>query len=218
VGFPSWLGRGTNLLRPHHAQPDARPLVGRFAIWQGGLGIWGGVAAGAAVGICYLRKRLPKGDLPRFADAVAPALLVAQSLGRLGNYFNQELFGGPSRLAWALEISPGYRPPGYRQYSTFEHTFLYEIVWNLSLAAVLVWVGHHGTNRAPGLFALYVAGYSGFRIFEETRRIDYSNYVLGMRLNFWIASVLCLAALISFGAIQRGVRAPGIARARFGSA
>jgi len=181
---------------------------GPFAIWQGGLGVWGGIAAGVGVGLWRIRKRLAWPDVYRFMDATAPGLLCAQAIGRIGNYFNQELFGAPSSLPWALKIDPAHRPPGYTQYATFEPTFLYELVWNFGLAAFLVWLGHHRRIKPPGLFALYVAGYSGFRVFEETQRIDYSNYLLGMRVNFWIASVLCLAALTWFLAIQRGSRLP----------
>ncbi|HZE05256.1 MAG TPA: prolipoprotein diacylglyceryl transferase, partial [Solirubrobacteraceae bacterium] len=152
---------------------------GVFAIWDGGLGIWGGVAAGAAVGLWRARKRLSHDDVLRLMDAVAPGLLVAQAIGRIGNYFNQELFGAPSSLPWALKISLAHRPPGFLHYTSFEPTFLYELIWDLLLAAFLVWLGHRRRIRAPGLFALYVAGYSGFRIFEETQRIDYSNYFLG---------------------------------------
>jgi prolipoprotein diacylglyceryl transferase len=183
---------------------------GPFAIWKGGLGIWGGIACGIAAGLYIVRKRLNKNkyDVRRFMDAVAPALLVAQSFGRIGNYFNQELFGAPSKLPWALEINRSHRmselAPKYWNYTTFEPTFLYEIIWNLSFAAFLVWLGHHRKVKPPGLLALYVAGYSGFRVFEETQRIDYSNYFLGMRVNFWIALGLCLAGLTWFVAIQRG--------------
>ncbi len=183
---------------------------GVFAIWQGGLGIWGGIAAGAVVGLLVARRRLSKHDLRRFADAVAPSLLVAQAIGRVGNYFNQELFGKPSKLPWALKISPAHRPAGFLQYATFQPTFLYEIIWNLSLAAFLVWLGNHRRIRPPGLFALYVAGYSGFRIFEEQLRIDYSEHILGMRLNFWIATLITLIALACFVAIQRGVSLEGL--------
>ena len=185
---------------------------GPFAIWKGGLGIWGGIAGGALVGIWYVRRRLPRGQVRRFADATAPGLLVAQAIGRIGNYFNQELFGKPSTLPWALKIDPAHRPPHYLQYATFQPTFLYELIWNLALAGFLVWLWDRRKVRAPGIFALYVAGYSGFRIFEETLRIDYSNYVLGMRLNFWIATLLCLAGLLSFAAIQRGWRLPILGR------
>jgi prolipoprotein diacylglyceryltransferase len=135
-------------------------------------------------------------------DAAAPALLVAQAIGRVGNYFNQELFGKPTTLPWALKISPAHRPPGFAQYATFQPTFLYELCFNLTLAAFLVWLGRTRRVRAPGLFALYVAGYSGFRVFEETLRIDYSNHILGERLNFWIASLLCIAGLIWFVVVQ----------------
>jgi prolipoprotein diacylglyceryl transferase len=182
---------------------------GVFAIWKGGLGIWGGIAGGVAAGLWVLNRRLPREQVRRFMDAAAPGLLVAQACGRVGNYFNQELFGGPTSLPWALKIDAAHRPPGYAQYATYQPTFLYEIIWNLSLAAFLVWLGHHRKIRAPGLLALYVAGYSAFRIFEETLRIDYSNYVLGQRLNFWIAGLLCLAGLVWFVAIQRGWRLRG---------
>jgi prolipoprotein diacylglyceryl transferase len=177
---------------------------GPFAIWKGGLGIWGGIAAGTAAGLWVLHRR--KVDIPAFLDAAAPGLLVAQAIGRIGNYFNQELFGKPTTLPWGLKIDLAHRPPGYGQYATFQPTFLYEIIWNLSLAGFLVWLGHHRRVKAPGLFALYVAGYSAFRMFEETLRIDYSNHILGFRLNFFVAMALCIAGLVWFVAIQRGWR------------
>jgi prolipoprotein diacylglyceryl transferase len=179
---------------------------GVFAIWEGGLGIWGGVAGGAAVGLLVLRRRLSRADIPRFMDATAPSLLVAQAIGRIGNYFNQELFGKPTTLPWGLKIDLAHRPPGFAQYATFQPTFLYEMIWDLSFAGFLIWLGYRHRIRPPGLFALYVAGYSGFRIFEETLRIDYSNHILGLRLNFFVAALLCLAALAWFVAIQRGSR------------
>ena len=177
---------------------------GVFAIWEGGLGIWGGIAGGVAMGLWVLRRRLSWPDIRRFMNVAAPSLLVAQAIGRIGNYFNQELFGKPTTLPWGLEISPAHRPAGYLQYATFQPTFLYELIWNLALAAVLIWLGQTRRVRPPGVFALYVAGYSGFRIYEETLRIDYSNYVLGLRLNFFVALVLCLIGLTWFVAIQRG--------------
>jgi prolipoprotein diacylglyceryl transferase len=182
---------------------------GVFAIWDGGLGIWGGIAGGVLVGLWVIRRRLSRDDLLRFMDAAAPGLLVAQAIGRIGNYFNQELFGAPTKLFFGLKISPAHRPPGYERYATFEPTFLFELIWNLSLAGFLVWLGSRRKVRAPGLFALYVAGYSAFRIFEETQRIDYSNHFLGMRVNFWIASALCLLGLLWFVAVQRGWRGMG---------
>ena len=177
---------------------------GPFAIWKGGLGIWGGIAAGVLVGLWYVRRRrhVSKDDMLLLMNCVAPALLVAQSFGRIGNYFNQELFGKPSTLPWALKISPAHRPPGYARFATFQPTFLYEIIWNLLLAGFLAWLVRRHKVRAPGAFALYVAGYSAFRLFEENLRIDYSNYFLGMRLNFWIALIGTLTGLLWFAWVQ----------------
>jgi prolipoprotein diacylglyceryl transferase len=203
VGFPCGLigGRIYFLITtPSQIPPH---WWGPFAIWKGGLGIWGGIAGGVAGGLFVLFRRLSKADVMRFMDAAAPGLLCAQAVGRIGNYFNQELFGKPTTLPWGLKIDPANRPPGYEHFATFQPTFLYEIIWNLSLAGFLVWLGNHRKIKAPGLFALYVAGYSGFRMFEETLRIDYSNHILGMRLNFWIALLLCLGGLLWFAAIQR---------------
>ncbi len=179
---------------PHH-------WWGVFAVWSGGLGIWGGVALGAAAGIWRVRRAGVSAGL--FANAVAPALLVAQAVGRVGNYFNQELFGKPSTLPWALQISLAHRPAGYLSYRTFQPSFLYELIFDLAWAAALVWIGHHRNIKPWGLFALYVAGYSGYRIFEETIRIDSSEYILGMRLNFWVAIVMTLVGLCWFVWIQR---------------
>jgi prolipoprotein diacylglyceryl transferase len=187
---------------------------GVFAIWQGGLGIWGGIAGGAAGGLWVLHRRLDRADIRRFMDVAAPGLLVAQAIGRVGNYFNQELFGKPTTLPWGLKIDPAHRPPGYERFAAFQPTFLYEIIWNLSLAGFLVWLGHHRKIRPPGLFALYVAGYSAFRIFEETLRIDYSNHLLGLRLNFFVAGALCIAGLLWFIGIQRGWHLPFGSRGR----
>jgi len=173
---------------------------GPFAVWDGGLGIWGGIACGTFAGLWVLRRR--GADIPRFLDAAAPALLVAQAIGRVGNYFNQELFGGPTNLPWALQISPAHRPPGYEQFATFHPTFLYELIWNLLLAATLVWLGHHRRIRPPGLFALYVAGYSLGRIGEELLRVDPAHHIFGLRLNFYVATALFVAGLAWFAHIQ----------------
>jgi prolipoprotein diacylglyceryl transferase len=177
---------------------------GVFAVWDGGLGIWGGIALAAVVGAWRVRRA--GGSVAVFMDAVAPALLVAQAVGRIGNYFNKELFGKPTGLPWGLEIPLAYRPPGYTQYATFQPSFLYELIADLLVAALLVWLGHHRKIRPPGLFALYVAGYSGYRIFEETIRIDSSEHILGMRLNFWIALLLLLAGLAWFARSQFSTR------------
>jgi prolipoprotein diacylglyceryl transferase len=211
--FPAGLigGRIYFLITTPSQVPDH--WWGPFAIWKGGLGIWGGIAAGVLVGLWRAHRRLSWPDVRRLTDMVAPGLLVAQAIGRVGNYFNQELFGKPTRLPWGLEISYAHRvaelAPKYWRYATFQPTFLYEIIWDLSLAGLLIWLGQTRRVRPPGVFALYVAGYSGFRIFEETVRIDYSEHILGLRLNFFVALVTFLLALTWFVAIQRGWRGFG---------
>jgi prolipoprotein diacylglyceryl transferase len=177
---------------------------GPLAIWKGGLGIWGGIAGGVLGGLIVLRRR--KVDIPLFLDCAAPALLVAQAIGRIGNWFNQELFGGPTTLPWGLEIDPQHRPAGYAHDATFHPTFLYELIWNLALAAFLVILGRRRYIRPPGIFALYVAGYSLARIGEELLRTDPSKHVLGMRLNFWVALVLCVGGFVWFWFTQRAGR------------
>jgi prolipoprotein diacylglyceryl transferase len=189
---------------------------GVFAIWKGGLGIWGGIAAGTLAGLWVLRRR--GANIPVFMDSAAPALLVAQAIGRVGNYFNQELFGGPTTLPWGLEISSAHRPVGYAQYTTFHPTFLYELIWNLLLAGALVWLGHHRKIRAPGLFALYVAGYSFARIGEELLRVDPAHHIFGLRLNLYVASILCLAGIVWFIRIQRGAKITAKGAVRRGGA
>jgi prolipoprotein diacylglyceryl transferase len=179
---------------------------GPFAIWNGGLSVWGGIAAGALVGAWRVRRSGQSVGLSM--DAAAPALLVAQAIGRIGNYFDQQLFGKPSSLPWAVTISRAARldagiPAQYLKFSTFQPSFLYELIFDLAWAAALVWLGHHRKIRPPGLFALYVAGYSGYRIFEETIRIDSSAHFLGLRLNFFVAVAMTLAGLAWFAVSQR---------------
>jgi prolipoprotein diacylglyceryl transferase len=200
-GFPAGLigGRLYHLATSWDEVPHA--WWGPLAIWKGGLGIWGGIALGTVVGIWRLRRA--RVDVASFLDCAAPGLLVAQAIGRIGNYFNQELFGGPTSLPWGLEIDPRHRPEGYGAFATFHPTFLYELLFDLALAAVLLWLVRRRAVRSPGVFALYVAGYSGFRIFEELLRTDPAKHVLGLRLNFFVAAVLCLVGLVWFAATQR---------------
>jgi prolipoprotein diacylglyceryl transferase len=197
--------------------PNDIPHVwyGVFAVWTGGLGIWGGVALATAVGAWRL-KRLGITVGP-FANAIAPALLVAQAVGRIGNYFNKELFGKPTTLPWGLEIPYSYRvtggiPPQDLHFATFQPTFLYELIWDLALAAFLVWLGHNRKIKPWGLFALYVAGYSAFRIFEESVRIDSSEYLLGLRLNMYIAIILTVTGVVWFVLAQRRPDRPVVLR------
>jgi prolipoprotein diacylglyceryl transferase len=199
VGGRIYFDLTTPFDMPHH-------WWGPFAVWDGGLGIWGGIALAAIVGSWRVRRA--GASVGVFMNAVAPALLVAQAVGRIGNYFNQELFGKPSGLPWAVQISYAARvnsgiPAADLKYTTFQPSFLYEMIFDLALAAALVWLGHHRKIQPQGLFALYVAGYSAYRIFEETIRVDSSAHFLGLRLNFFVAIAATAAGLVWFVIAQR---------------
>jgi prolipoprotein diacylglyceryl transferase len=142
-----------------------------------------------ACSICHdptTSSTLPALPVAQLLDVVAPAIPVAQAIGRLGNWFNQELFGRPTRLPWGLHISPDHRPPGLEHVTTYDPTFLYEALWNLALAACLVLYERHRPNARPGrLFALYVAGYALGRLWVEALRIDPASRIAGLRVNIW---------------------------------
>jgi phosphatidylglycerol---prolipoprotein diacylglyceryl transferase len=131
-------------------------------------------------------------------DVVAPGLLLAQGIGRIGNWWNQELFGKPTTLPWGLKIDSIHRPLGYENFATFHPTFLYELLWDFGGVAVLLLVDRRFKIRPPALFALYVSIYTSFRMLEETLRIDPSHHFLGMRLNFWVSLVLFVASTAFF--------------------
>jgi prolipoprotein diacylglyceryl transferase len=180
--------------------PD-RPLDA-FKLWEGGLGIPGGIILGVLVGV-YVGHR--KGiRLPVGLDVVAPALPLAQAIGRLGNWFNQEVFGRPTDLPWGLEISPSRRPQGYELDPTFHPTFLYEGLWNLALMGFLIWIDRRRVLRPGNVFVLYVGGYGLGRLWVESLRIDPASLVLGVRVNI-LTSVLAIAAAAAVLAV-RGVR------------
>lgn len=165
-----------------------------FEIWEGGIGIWGAIAGGGVgVWIACRRRGIP---FAAMADALAPGILIAQGIGRWGNYFNQELFGKPTDLPWALEIDPGNRPEGYEAFSTFHPTFLYESLWAFVFAAILIWADRRFRMGHGRVFALYVAGYTLGRSFFEYLRIDPANEILGLRVNQWVSGLLCLAAIV----------------------
>lgn len=172
-----------------------------LAIWEGGLGIWGGVLAGVLTGAWITHRRGE--SVYAMMDAAAPGILIAQGIGRLGNYFNQELYGGPTDLPWGLEVALGFRPDGQELISTYHPTFLYEMLWNFAGAALIIWLGHRYRLKAPGVFCLYVAIYSLGRIFWEQLRVDPSKEFLGQRLNFYVALVLLIGAAIAFVWSQR---------------
>lgn len=176
-----------------------------FKIWEGGLGIWGAVALGALG--AYIGARRAKVSFSAFADAAAPAVLLAQAIGRLGNYFNQELFGRPTELPWGLEIDPAFRPDGYEQYATFHPTFLYEMVWNLIGVAIIIWLDRKYDLRGGRVFWLYVIVYVSGRLWIETVRIDTAVHILGVRVNVWVSLAvlaLAIALFVVLGRRQRG--------------
>ena len=164
------------------------------AVWEGGVGIPGGIAGGVLVGIWVAHRRgLP---VVRLLDIVAPAMLVAQAIGRVGNWFNQELYGEPTTLPWALEIDPGQRIEGFTEFTTFHPTFAYEALWNLALAGLLVFVVERYWRLRPGqLFGMYIAGYALGRFWVESLRIDPATNLLGARVNLWVMGGLFLAAV-----------------------
>lgn len=174
-------------------------------VWEGGLGIWGAVAIGA-IG-AYIGCRRAGIKFAPFADALAPGLLVAQAIGRLGNWFNQELFGGPTTLPWGLRIDDAHLPPGFASGTLFHPTFLYELIWDLAAAAFIVWADRRFRLGHGRVFWLYVATYCLGRLWVEMVRIDTAHHFLGLRLNVWTAILVGLGALVAFVVV--GLRHPG---------
>jgi prolipoprotein diacylglyceryl transferase len=173
-------------------------------IWEGGLGVWGAVAGGA-LGAWFACRRNGWSFL-MFADSAAPGVLVAQAMGRVGNYFNQELFGKPTTLPWGLEIDLAHRPPGYEQYATFHPTFLYEALWCLLVAAILVAIDRRWRQDHGRTFALYVMLYTVGRAVFEYLRIDEAHRVLGLRLNEWTSLVVFIGGAVGYFLARRAAR------------
>ncbi len=165
-------------------------------IWNGGLGIWGAVLGGAVGAWFGCRRAGVRLDV--LADALAPGLPVAQAVGRLGNYFNQELFGRPTTLPWGLMIDHAHRPAGYQRYATFHPTFAYELVWDLGVATLVWAVDRRWPLRRGRAFALYAMAYVTGRFWIEDLRIDAANHILGLRLNEWTCLAVFAAALAYF--------------------
>ncbi|SDE61962.1 prolipoprotein diacylglyceryl transferase [Pseudonocardia oroxyli] len=210
--------------RLYHLATDWRTYFGpggdpvaALKIWEGGLGIWGAIALGAVgAWIGCRRRRIP---LPFFADAVAPGIIVAQAIGRLGNYFNQELYGGPTTLPWGLEIYERVDPATgasdplggvaidtANPIAIVHPTFLYELLWNLLVAAVIVWADRRFRLGRGRVFALYVAGYTLGRFFIEIMRTDPATRVFGdIRINV-VVSVVVFALAIVYFVLRRGPR------------
>jgi len=184
--------------RLYHVITDNQRFRGRwlhaFAIWEGGLGIWGGVALGALVGWWVARRR--GCDATLMLDACAPGIALAQAIGRWGNWFNQELFGRPTSLPWGLEIDVSHRPDKYIDQPTFHPTFLYESLWCLLVIGVVLAVERRYRMRPGGIFAVYVASYTVGRAWIEALRIDDTHHILGLRLNDWTSIIVFALAMV----------------------
>jgi prolipoprotein diacylglyceryl transferase len=189
-----------HLLTSWDEVPDA--WWGPLAIWKGGLGVWGGIAAGCLAGALVARRA--GADVWLLADCLAPGLLLAQAIGRIGNWWNQELFGRPTDLPWGLEIDPVNRPIEYLDSATFHPTFLYEALWNLAAAAVLVFVIERRVRpRPPGLFAAYIALYCLGRLWIELLRVDTAHELAGLRVNAWVSLLGLVAGVVWYVLSQR---------------
>ncbi|GAC1411522.1 MAG: prolipoprotein diacylglyceryl transferase [Mycobacterium sp.] len=162
-------------------------------IWDGGLGIWGAVALGALG--AWIGCRRHQINLLDLGDALAPGLVLAQAIGRWGNYFNQELYGRPTALPWALQIDRDHRPDATPTIGLYHPTFLYESLWNVAVAVLLLWVDRRFTVPRGKLFALYVAAYTLGRGAIEALRVDHANHILGLRLNDWTSLIVFLSAV-----------------------
>ncbi len=184
-----------------------------FRIWNGGLGIWGGVLFGALAAWAWCRhKHYPMALL---ADAIAPGLLVAQAVGRLGNWFNQELYGAPTTLPWGLKLNMEGTAIGHSEQcydgatcpsgTLFHPTFLYEMIWNLIGAAIIVYIGSKAMKKlkAGSLFAVYIMWYTLGRTWIESLRIDYAHEFLGVRINVWVSMAVFVLGAVSFIVLQQ---------------
>ena len=190
--------------RLYHVITDWNRFSGNLGdivkVWQGGLGIWGGIALGVPVGMWAAKRRGL--DVPIVVTCSAPAIAAAQAVGRWGNWFNQELFGRPTSLPWALRVDPAKAiDAGYTAGTTFHPTFLYESLWCALLCVALLAIDRRSNLRPGRLFYLYAAGYTAMRFFIEGLRIDPAHRAGGLRLNQWVSVVVFALAIVAF-AIQ----------------
>ena len=198
--------------RLYHVATDWRSFQGRWedvpALWQGGLGIPGGLMAGVTVGVLVARRRGL--SMAGAMDVMVPTIPVAQAIGRWGNWFNQEVFGRPTDLPWALEIDAAHRPSGYSEAATFHPTFLYEGLWNVALAIFLVRIERRGVLRPGYLVGLWVFGYGLGRLWVEALRVDQASLIVGVRVNTWMAlAAIAVGAVVTW--IGRTAKSPASA-------
>ena len=185
---------------PHGHAIDA------LKIWQGGLGIWGAISLGllgAYLRYVSLQRRIELPSFAVFIDALAPGILFAQAIGRFGNWFNGELFGRPLNTWWALDVPAKYRPSGYNQFESFHPTFLYEALWCVLIAIVVLRFGNR--LKSGQVFAVYVFFYCFGRFFIELIRIDSANTIAGLRVNVWVSLIVGLGSVLFFARASRKI-------------
>jgi prolipoprotein diacylglyceryl transferase len=193
---------------------------GIFAVWEGGLGVWGGILLGCLVGAVVVRRDGVR--VRDFMDAVAPGLLLAQGIGRIGNYWNQELYGKPTSLPWGLKIDADHQTGLDTKYQrlpsgTYHPTFLYELVYDVVGVGLLLLLDRRFRFRPPALFALYVSYYTAGRFCEELLRIDPAHHFAGLRLNAWVSIVVfavSTAFFVWWQFLRGGEEGPRRTRAR----
>ena len=171
--------------------------IDALRIWEGGLGIWGAISLGAVGAYLYFRTHKTSLNFRQLLDSLAPGVVLAQAIGRIGNYFNQEVFGKPTELPWGLEIDLVNRPDGFESYTTFHPTFLYELLWCLVVAVLLIKLPgflKKITSNQGDVFTLYILGYTLGRVWIEGLRIDEANLILGLRLNIWVSLIVLVTA------------------------
>lgn len=198
--------------------------LGVFEIWSGGLAIWGAVAGGAIAVVILSRRH--HFDTLAVLDAIAPGVILAQGIGRWGNYFNQELFGRPTTLPWGLEIDVAQRPAQYVDFATFHPTFLYESLWCFLIFGVLIAADRIRTHRRGQTIALYIALYTLGRFVFENLRSDPAHVIAGMRINAWVSIAVFVGATVWFVWLGRrpqpaarsdtGAQDEGVGRSRGG--
>jgi prolipoprotein diacylglyceryl transferase len=176
-----------------------------FYVWNGGLGIWGAIALGA-VG-AYIGCRRAGARFPAFADAAAPGIVLAQGIGRLGNYFNQELFGKPTTMPWGLRIDANHAANASLPAGVYQPTFLYELLWDVGTAGLVLWADRRFKMGHGRAFLLYVMTYVAGRSWIEYLRVDHANHILGLRLNDWTSILVFTFALVTF--LVSAKRSPG---------
>lgn len=187
--------------RAYHLITDWRPIEDWLKVWEGGLGIPGGLVLGTLAGYWAAKRR--DIDVGSVMDAVVPGIPVAQAVGRLGNWFNQEIFGRPTDVPWAVEIDERFRPAAFADEPTFHPAFLYEALWNLGLAGFLIWIDRRGALKKGMILPLYVLGYGIGRFVVEGVRIDVATLILGIRVNHWVTAGAVLFSAVALILLSR---------------